>query len=298
MPTPPPLQDLVNRAIQRRQLSMAALANLASDSGRPITASTLRRIRDGTYLSEPRPETLRALAWLAEVSDDDAYRAAGLRAPTAPLAEPETLADLVQRATDLRQTSLYAQAILARENGYDVGYTTLTMIRSGKYAARPNADTLRALAWLAQVPPEAAFDMFDEPRRVRPDHQPETLAEVVERAVARRNMSLADMAVLANQNGHQISTSPLGLIRTGRYYRHPRVPMLRALAWLAELPEAQVFALVGQPEPGPPLADDLPPGADYLSPASRQAVIALVRRLVAQERAEDDADDRPGDGHE
>ena len=63
-----------------------------------------------------------------------------------------------------------------------------------------------------------------------------------------------------------------------------RLQPLRALAWLAGVHEDVAFTAAGKPKPGPPLADELPPGVDYLSPRSRRAAIEMLRALVAAEQ--------------
>lgn len=62
------------------------LGELAGRMGLSITYSQINNIRAGTYRSEPRKETLEAVAALAGVSLDVAYAAAG-RTRLRPFAE-------------------------------------------------------------------------------------------------------------------------------------------------------------------------------------------------------------------
>lgn len=59
---------------------------------------------------------------------------------------------------------------------------------------------------------------------------------------------------------------------------------IRAIAWLAGVPEADAFIAAGQKPPGPPFAEELPPGVDDLSPKERRAAIEVLRTFVAMRR--------------
>lgn len=278
------LQTLVNQAQTLRPSSVYDLADHAQAHGHKINGSTLQRIQAGTYASEPSVQTLRAVAWLAQVPESVAFTAVGLRTPEAALADPQSLRDLLTRAQDLRQVSLRQQAFLAADNGHPVSYTTLTIIRSGEYTAIPGSATLRAIAWLAQVPEAKAFDLAGRPPRSAAPEEPLTLDALVEKALEVRQTSARGLAALAHENGHRITASTLNLIRTRRYKSTPRPETLRTLAWLAEVPVETVFAAADYKTPSSPLADELPPGSDDLSPRARKAVIELIRVLIASER--------------
>lgn len=62
------------------------LADIAAEAGFDVSHTTLNRIRSGTYSGAPTPATIRAIAWLAGVSDDRAFAAAGQDVPGAPFA--------------------------------------------------------------------------------------------------------------------------------------------------------------------------------------------------------------------
>lgn len=68
-----------------------------------------------------------------------------------------TLRDLAQLAFDQRQMTGHRLADLAQKQGFKITHTTINAIRSGSYKYRPSDDTLRAIAWLAEVPAEAAY---------------------------------------------------------------------------------------------------------------------------------------------
>ncbi|WP_156807724.1 hypothetical protein [Acaricomes phytoseiuli] len=83
----PTLQELVNQAAHRRQASARHLSKIAQDHGFKIVYTTLSQLQAGTYKSQPRDETLRAIAWLAGVHEDVAFAAAGRPTPGPPFAD-------------------------------------------------------------------------------------------------------------------------------------------------------------------------------------------------------------------
>ncbi|WP_461634469.1 hypothetical protein [Glutamicibacter soli] len=108
----------------------------------------------------------------------------------------------------------------------------------------------------------------------------DNLKSLVEMAVARHDKSVRQLAYLAQEAGHKVTYTTLNHIRGGTYKSTPGEPTLRAIAYLAGVEDSVAFTAAGQPVPGPPLADELPPGADNLSPKSRKAVVEMVRVLV------------------
>lgn len=81
------LQALLRKAAADRDLSGRALADLASSNGWKLTHGTINAIRSGTYKSDPSDDTIRAIAWLAGVSNRVAFAAAGRRPPGRPFAD-------------------------------------------------------------------------------------------------------------------------------------------------------------------------------------------------------------------
>lgn len=76
-----------------------ALADLARKNGFEITHGTVNSIRSGAYKSRPSDSTIRAIAWLAGVSEDTAFQAADRNPPGRPFAEdlPPGVDDLEPR---------------------------------------------------------------------------------------------------------------------------------------------------------------------------------------------------------
>ncbi|MFK0005510.1 helix-turn-helix domain-containing protein [Paenarthrobacter sp. NPDC090520] len=122
-------------------------------------------------------------------------------------------------------------------------------------------------------------------------NQPHSLSELVELAAQYRDASGLGLAQLAAKNGYQVTATTINQIRQGLYKSKPREGTLRALAWLAGVSEEIAFTAAGQPVPGPPFAEELPPGVDNLSPKSRKIVIDMARVLVDLEKNADASND-------
>lgn len=111
-------------------------------------------------------------------------------------------------------------------------------------------------------------------------NETETLKGLIEMAIERHETSARQLAFKAQEAGFKIVYTTINQIRNGIYKSKPSEVTLKAIAYLAGVEESVAFAAAGQPVPGPPLADELPPGADNLSPKSRKAVVEMVRVLV------------------
>lgn len=70
------LRGMVHRACEIHGASGRQLALMAQRKGFTITPATVNRVRSGTYPAKPGRETVRALAWLAGVNEDSAFRMA------------------------------------------------------------------------------------------------------------------------------------------------------------------------------------------------------------------------------
>jgi transcriptional regulator with XRE-family HTH domain len=81
------LRDLIEMAAAKREASGLRLAEIAEAEGHKITVTTINAIRQGVYKSRPRASTIRAIAWLAGVTEDVAFQAAGQPAPGPPFAD-------------------------------------------------------------------------------------------------------------------------------------------------------------------------------------------------------------------
>lgn len=108
----------------------------------------------------------------------------------------------------------------------------------------------------------------------------DSLKGLVEMAVERFDTSVRQLASKAHEAGYKVTYTTLHQIRSSKYKSIPGVQTLKAIAYLAGVEDSVAFTAAGQPVPGPPLADELPPGADHLSPKSRKAVVEMVRVLV------------------
>lgn len=95
----PSLRDLINKAADDRSMAGRALADLARKNGFEITHGTVNSIRSGSYKSRPSDGTIRAIAWLASVSEETAFQAADRNPPGRPFAEdlPPGVDDLEPR---------------------------------------------------------------------------------------------------------------------------------------------------------------------------------------------------------
>lgn len=83
----PTLSELIELASAKHNgASGRRLADIAADAGFDVSHTTLNRIRSGTYNGAPSATTIKAIAWLASVSEDHAFAAAGQDVPRAPFA--------------------------------------------------------------------------------------------------------------------------------------------------------------------------------------------------------------------
>lgn len=113
------------------------------------------------------------------------------------------------------------------------------------------------------------------------------LSALVETAIERHQTSVRQLSFLAQKRGFAVSHTTLNQVRSGTYKSVPSEVTIRAIAWLAGVDVDAAFTAAGQPVPGPPFAEELPPGVDNLSPMSRKVVLDMVRRLVDLEKNAD-----------
>ncbi|MFE9234810.1 hypothetical protein [Cellulosimicrobium funkei] len=120
---------------------------------------------------------------------------------------------------------------------------------------------------------------------------PTGLRELLDQAMVRRDVrSGRRLAEIAQDAGYPVSHATINQIRSGSYASRPSDDTVRAIAWLAGASEEAAFTAADLPIPGPPFADELPPGVDTLSPRKRKVVLDLLRVLIEDE--ERDGDDR------
>lgn len=93
----------------------------------------------------------------------------------------------------------------------------------------------------------------------------------------------------AKKRGLTLSYTTVDRIIAGTYNSRPTAKTLTALATLAQIPIAEVYAAAGLPMAGRSLAEQLPHGADMLDEAQRRIVIDIVRVFVKQNRELHDA---------
>ena len=118
-------------------------------------------------------------------------------------------------------------------------------------------------------------------------NQPKSLSELIELAIRKHETSGLGLSQLATKNGYQLTATTINQIRQGIYKSRPRDTTIRAIAWLAGVSEKVAFTAAGQPVPGPPFAEELPPGVDNLPAKARKAAIEMLRVLVDMNRATD-----------
>ncbi len=113
-------------------------------------------------------------------------------------------------------------------------------------------------------------------------NETDTLRGLIGKARRERDKSVRQLALAAQQNGHKIVGTTLNAIEAGTYHSVPTAETIRAIGWLAGVPDAIAFAAAGRAVPGPPFAEELPPGVDDLTSTERRAAIGMLRALVAQ----------------
>lgn len=114
-------------------------------------------------------------------------------------------------------------------------------------------------------------------------NEPNTLNELLDLAVQKQGTdSGRELARRAQSQKFEIVHTTINGIRKGSYRSAPSDDTIRALGWLAGVGDEAAFTAAGRRLPGPPFADELPPGVDDLSPKEREAVIGLLRVLIAQ----------------
>ena len=111
-------------------------------------------------------------------------------------------------------------------------------------------------------------------------NEPQSLRELVESAASRHQTSGRQLAFLAQKEGFTLATTTVNAIRQGTYKSVPTDETIRAIAWLAGVSDEVAFMAAGQPVPGPPFAEELPPGVDNLPAKARKAAIDMLRVLV------------------
>ncbi|AFV14794.1 MULTISPECIES: hypothetical protein [Mycobacterium] len=141
------LIDLIEIAATRHdRASGRRLAELAQRAGHDISHATLNRLRQGTYATRPSDASIRAIAYLADVSENVAFAAAAVAAPAAVVyqapAEAQRMTTRQRRALDELIRAFAAGDTPAPGAGLDFGRLlaarerlTTALTAAGEHAA-------------------------------------------------------------------------------------------------------------------------------------------------------------------
>lgn len=126
---------------------------------------------------------------------------------------------------------------------------------------------------------------------------PHTLREVAQLASDRNGGARGrELGRLAEKRGLTLSYTTVDRILTGKYLSRPGVKTLEALSALSGVALEDVYRAAGLPVPLAPLADQLPDGADSLSPEQRLVVLGTIRQFAELNRALQAARHKAGEG--
>lgn len=118
------------------------------------------------------------------------------------------------------------------------------------------------------------------------DDKPQTLRDVALLAVTRNGGSSGrGLHRAAKARGMTLSYTTVSKIIAGTYLSDPSNETIEALASLAGIPASVAYEAASLPIPMAPLANQLPEGADTLSPEQRRLVIDAVSQFAALNRA-------------
>lgn len=110
-----------------------------------------------------------------------------------------------------------------------------------------------------------------------------SLVELIEVAVRRHDgASGRRLAEIAQRGGHEVSHATLNRLRQGTYASRPSDASIRAIAYLAEVPETVAFAAAGARAP---MADRYEPPAEAqrMSTPQRKALDQLLRAFLGDQ---------------
>lgn len=110
-----------------------------------------------------------------------------------------------------------------------------------------------------------------------------SLVDLIDSAARRHDgASVRRLAELAQRAGHDISHTTLNRLRQGAYVSRPTDASLRAIAYLAEVPETAAFAAAGVRAPSAEQYQ-LPVDAQRMSTRQRRALDELLRAFVTEQ---------------
>ncbi|MGW4125071.1 hypothetical protein [Nocardia sp. NPDC004711] len=113
-----------------------------------------------------------------------------------------------------------------------------------------------------------------------------TLQDLLRMAAADRGMSGRALGELASTHGWRLSHATVNQIASGRYKSRPSDQTIRAIAWLADVPDRVAYEAADLPVPNAAFRDELPDNVDSLSPKRRRIVLDLIRNLLETEELE------------
>jgi hypothetical protein len=115
----------------------------------------------------------------------------------------------------------------------------------------------------------------------------QSLKDLLDVAVQKHQTFVSQLSCLAQEQGFAVEATTLGRIRNDTDNARPTDETVRAIGWLAGVPESVAFTAAHRRVPGPPLAQELPEGVDSLPPRTREVVIDWLRVLVAAQQHSD-----------
>ncbi|GAB2599175.1 hypothetical protein GCM10009696_00710 [Kocuria himachalensis] len=115
----------------------------------------------------------------------------------------------------------------------------------------------------------------------------QSLKDLLDVAVQKHQTFIRQLSCMAQERGFAVEAATLGRIRNNTDDSRPTDETVRAIGWLAGVPESVAFTAAHRRVPGPPLAQELPEGVDSLPPRTRQVVIGVLRVLVAAQQHRD-----------
>jgi hypothetical protein len=111
----------------------------------------------------------------------------------------------------------------------------------------------------------------------------ETLQDLLLEHQRKTGDSARDFERKAAALGHPVDRTTIAQIAAGTYRRKTQERTFDAIAAVTGVPVETVRALAGRPPRPKPFAEELPPDTDHLSPASRRAVVGVIRALLNAE---------------
>lgn len=112
---------------------------------------------------------------------------------------------------------------------------------------------------------------------------PRSIGDLLNLAVERHGTdSGRELERIAQAGGFRIVHTTINAIRAGSYKSSPSERTLKAIAFLANVPDRVAFEAVGRQPHERPFVDDLPPGVDDLLPSERRVAVEMLRLMVTQ----------------